>query len=65
MTKPLLLATFILCSAAISYHVIAQDKYARLGREYSLGGLEPPSRDHLEAAANRLRGAGLRVNIGG
>ncbi len=49
----------------LPYHVIAQDKYSRLGREYTLTGLEPPSRAHLEAAANRLRDAGLRVNIGG
>jgi len=49
----------------LPYHAIAQDKYARLGREYPLVGLEPPLQAQVEAAADRLRDAGLRVNIGG
>ena len=49
----------------LPYHVIAQDKYGRLGHVYPLQGLEPPRPDELEAAAQRLRDTGLRVSIGG
>jgi pyruvate formate lyase activating enzyme len=49
----------------LPYHINAQDKYARLGRDYPLVGLEPPAPDRIEAAADRLRDAGLRVSIGG
>jgi len=49
----------------LPYHRIAQDKYGRLGHAYPLAGLEPPGEEQLEAAAARLRRAGLRVNIGG
>jgi pyruvate formate lyase activating enzyme len=49
----------------LPYHKIAQDKYGRLGHDYPLAGLEPPGEEQVAAAAERLRHAGLRVNIGG
>ena len=49
----------------LPYHLIAQDKYGRLGHVYRLSGLEPPPEEQVETAAARLRDAGLRVNIGG
>jgi len=49
----------------LPYHLIAQDKYGRLGHVYPLSGLEPPPEEQVETAAARLRDAGLRVNIGG
>ncbi len=49
----------------LPYHLIAQDKYGRLGYEYPLAGLEPPSAAQLQTAAARLRDGGLQVTIGG
>jgi pyruvate formate lyase activating enzyme len=49
----------------LPYHLMAQDKYGRLGQSYPLTGLEPPTAEQLEAGAARLRDAGLRVSIGG
>jgi pyruvate formate lyase activating enzyme len=49
----------------LPYHLIAQDKYGRLGHDYPLAGREPPSTEQLDEAATRLRDAGLQVNIGG
>ena len=49
----------------LPYHLIAQDKYGRLGYEYPLVGLEPPSVAQVQTAAARLRDKGLQVTIGG
>lgn len=50
----------------LPYHRLGQDKYAGIGRAYSLPSLTPPSADHmaaLKAAAEAV--SHLRVQIGG
>lgn len=49
----------------LPYHLIAQDKYGRLGYAYPLVDLEPPGAAQVQTAAARLRDAGLQVTIGG
>lgn len=49
----------------LPYHKVGGDKYRRLGEDYALSHLEPPEREHTEAAAERLRSFGLKVKIGG
>ena len=49
----------------LPYHRIASDKYRRLHLTWRMDGVEPPTADHVELLAARLRVAGLRVRIGG
>jgi pyruvate formate lyase activating enzyme len=49
----------------LPYHRIATDKYSRLGIEYSLAGVEPPSSEHMQQIAERFRDKGFAVHIGG
>ncbi len=49
----------------LPYHSIASDKYQRLGRDYALVAILPPSSEDLTRAAATLAGAGLRVTVGG
>lgn len=49
----------------LPYHPYAHDKYARLGQEYALAGLEPPSAEHMEELASAVRSRGLTCQIGG
>jgi pyruvate formate lyase activating enzyme len=49
----------------LPYHLIAQDKYGRLGHVYPLVGLQPPREEQVATAATRLRDRGLRVHVGG
>jgi len=48
----------------LPFHRAASDKYGRLGRRWSHGGLEPAPDSAQEGAAARLRGFGLEVTIG-
>jgi pyruvate formate lyase activating enzyme len=49
----------------LPYHSLAQDKYMRLGWEYSFVGLEPPSAEHMEELAGLVRSRGLDCQVGG
>lgn len=49
----------------LPYHRIASDKYRRLHLTWRMDGVEPPTADHVELLAARLRVDGLRVRIGG
>ncbi|MEJ2209072.1 MAG: glycyl-radical enzyme activating protein [Anaerolineae bacterium] len=49
----------------LPYHPTARDKYRRLGRDYPLPDLAPPSDDEVAAVARLLRAAGNDVRIGG
>lgn len=49
----------------LPYHKIAQDKYRRLGREYQLSSLEPPSPERLEEIKKSLDRFVPQVKIGG
>jgi len=45
----------------LAYHNIAEAKYTGLDMEYSLPSLQPPSLEHIQALAARLRSFGLAV----
>ena len=49
----------------LPYHRIASGKYLRLGIEYRMDDVMPPSSEHMERIAKRLRQDGLHVQIGG
>ncbi len=51
----------------LPYHRLGQDKYAGLGREYTLSHITPPTGEEMErlAAAARAAAPGLLVQIGG
>ena len=49
----------------LPYHALAESKYRKLGREYSLAGVAEPAREVLDAAAATLAGFGLAVRTGG
>ena len=51
----------------LPYHRLGQDKYAGLGREYTLSHITPPTNEDMErlAAAARLAAPRLHVQIGG
>lgn len=49
----------------LPYHRIGGDKYSRLHREYRLPDLAPPSAEHMESIAARLRADGFTVRVGG
>ena len=49
----------------LPYHRIAMDKYQRLGMEYRLGSVAPPSAEHMTRVAQYVAGHGIDVRIGG
>jgi pyruvate formate lyase activating enzyme len=49
----------------LSFHRTASDKYARLGRPWSFGGVTPAPRDQVDRAVESLRGHGLKADSGG
>ncbi|HNW84669.1 MAG TPA: glycyl-radical enzyme activating protein [Candidatus Cryosericum sp.] len=49
----------------LPYHRIGTEKYVRLGREYSLPELRPPSTEQLERLQAMFEAAGLEVVTGG
>ena len=49
----------------LPYHRLGQDKYAGIGREYTLAHLVPPSNEHMEMLKEVAESAGIRVKIGG
>lgn len=49
----------------LPYHRLGQDKYAGLGRTYTLPDLLPPSAEHMERLRQAALTTGLHVQIGG
>ncbi len=49
----------------LPYHRLGQDKYAALGREYTLAELTPPTREHMEYLLSVACESGLFCQIGG
>ena len=49
----------------LPYHRTGMDKYERLGMQYRLQTLSPPSEQRVEAVRDLLVGCGLSVKIGG
>ena len=49
----------------LPYHRLGQDKYAGLGRTYSMEGIEPPTREKMEYLLSVAEESGLKCQIGG
>ena len=49
----------------LPYHRLGYDKYIGLGREYTMGNIEPPSKEHMEKLKKAAETTGLDVVIGG
>ncbi|MBR2646680.1 MAG: glycyl-radical enzyme activating protein [Clostridia bacterium] len=49
----------------LPYHRLGQDKYAGLGRNYALKGVEPPEKERMEYLLSVAEESGLRCQIGG
>ena len=49
----------------LPYHRLGQDKYAGLGRNYSLKEIEPPSKEKMEYLLSVAEESGLKCQIGG
>ena len=49
----------------LPYHATGAAKFARVGLDDALAGTEPPSAQHLDAVAARVRAAGVAATIGG
>ena len=49
----------------LPYHRLGQDKYAGLGRNYSLKGVEPPTKEKMEYLLSVAEESGLKCQIGG
>jgi pyruvate formate lyase activating enzyme len=47
----------------LPYHGLGEAKYARLGRAYSLSGLQQPSRERMEEVSSWFAPTGIRVTI--
>lgn len=50
--------------SVLPYHSLGADKYRRLGRDYLLANLLPPTKEAVDGAADILRGLGLTVSSG-
>ncbi len=49
----------------LPYHRLGQDKYAGLGRTYTLPDIMPPSDEHMQMLRKVAAESGLKVQIGG
>lgn len=49
----------------LPYHRLGQDKYAGLGRDYTLTGLTPPKDEHMQYLLSVAEESGLYCQIGG
>lgn len=49
----------------LPYHRLGQDKYAGLGREYALKGIQPPTKEKMEYLLSVAEESGLKCRIGG
>jgi pyruvate formate lyase activating enzyme len=49
----------------LPYHQFGTQTYGRLGKEYGLAGLEPPSGSHMERLKGIVESCGVEAQIGG
>ena len=49
----------------LPYHRIGSDKYAGLGRTYTMAHIEPPSKEHMQSLLEIVNWSGLKGQIGG
>ena len=49
----------------LPYHRLGADKYKGLGRNYSLLGIEPPTKEKMEYLCSVAEESGLKCQIGG
>lgn len=49
----------------LPYHRLGYDKYVGLGREYKMGDVSSPTKEHMLALKKVAERSGLKVNIGG
>jgi pyruvate formate lyase activating enzyme len=49
----------------LPYHKYGSQTYGRLGREYELADVDPPSDDHMERLKEIVESCGVRAQIGG
>ena len=49
----------------LPYHRLGYDKYIGLGREYLMGDVQTPSKEHMDKLKKSAECSGLRVVIGG
>ena len=49
----------------LPYHRAGIDKYERLGHEYRMRGIEPPTHESTQLAVQTLRDKGLKVTVKG
>ncbi len=49
----------------LPYHRLGQDKYAGLGREYTLADLVPPSAEQMQRLLRVVEAQGLQAHLGG
>lgn len=49
----------------LPYHRLGEEKYARLGREYQLAGLQPPGEGRMHALAALVEAEGVPCRVGG
>ncbi len=49
----------------LPYHRLGQDKYAAIGREYTMKDILPPTAEHMEHLLSVAEESGLRCRIGG
>ena len=49
----------------LPYHRIGSDKYAGLGRHYTMDGVMPPKKEWMQALLEVVRAEGLDAQIGG
>ena len=49
----------------LPYHRIGSDKYAGLGRNYTMAHIEPPKKEHMQRLLEVVNSAGIQGRIGG
>ena len=49
----------------LPYHMMGTDKYAGLGREYTLSHIVPPTKEHMQTLLDAVLARGLQAQIGG
>ena len=49
----------------LAYHTFGASKFKRLGKDYALDALQPPSQERMDEIARGFRAHGLEVTLGG
>ena len=49
----------------LPYHSMGRDKYVGLGRDYPMGDIKTPTKEHMQMLANKAESYGLKAHIGG